>query len=218
MSLRAKAEYLRAVHARYRQATRTAKGQILDEFCAATGYHRKSALRLLHGPPPGRPSPRPRRRTATYGIPVIQALTTIWEAAGYPWSVRLKALLPLWLPWARRRLRLSATVCRQLRTISPRQIDRRLAPAKRLYASGGQVMTEASIDPGLTRDVYLALGEPVGEDGAWAVRAYYKPYVRWIWLGALMMMFGGFVAAADRRYRRRAIAEAALGPEAAATA
>jgi hypothetical protein len=62
---------------------------------------------------------------------VIQALTTIWEAAGYPWSVRLKALLPLWLPWARCRLRLSATVCRQLRTISPRQIDRRLAPVKR---------------------------------------------------------------------------------------
>ena len=62
---------------------------------------------------------------------MIQALTTIWEAAGYPWSVRLQGLLPLWLPWARRRLRLSATVCRQLRSISPRQIDRRLAPAKR---------------------------------------------------------------------------------------
>ena len=62
---------------------------------------------------------------------MIQALTTIWEAAGYPWSVRLKALLPLWLPWARRRLRLSATVCPQLRAISPRQIDRRLAATKR---------------------------------------------------------------------------------------
>jgi hypothetical protein len=62
---------------------------------------------------------------------VIQALTAIWKAAGFPWSVRLKALLPLWLPWARRRLRLSAPVCRQLRAISPRQIDRRLAPAKR---------------------------------------------------------------------------------------
>ena len=58
----------------------------------------------------------------------MQALTAIWEAAGYPWSVRLKALLPLWLPWARRRLGLSATVCQQLRRISARQIDRRLAP------------------------------------------------------------------------------------------
>jgi len=61
----------------------------------------------------------------------MQALTVIWEAAGYPWSVRLKALLPLWLPWARRRLGLSASVCQQLRRISPRQIDRRLAATKR---------------------------------------------------------------------------------------
>jgi hypothetical protein len=62
---------------------------------------------------------------------VIQALTAIWEAAGYPWSVRLKALLPLWLPWARRRLGLSASVCAQLQAISPRQIDRRLSVTKR---------------------------------------------------------------------------------------
>ena len=62
---------------------------------------------------------------------MIPALTMIWEAAGYPWSVRLQAVLPVWLPWARRRRRLSATVCRQLRGISPRPINRRLAPAKR---------------------------------------------------------------------------------------
>jgi hypothetical protein len=51
------------------------------------------------------------------------------------------------------------------------------------------------------RDVYVALGEPVGNDGAWAVRVYVKPFVRWIWLGALFMMLGGFVAACDRRFR-----------------
>src|SRR5438128_8828312 len=131
MSVRAKCEVLRAIYARYRQAPRNAKGQILDEFCASTGYHRKAALRLLNGPPPDRGRPRRRGRGATYGVAVIQALTAIWEAAGYPWSVRLKALLPLWLPWARRRLRLSPPVCQQPRAISPRQIDRRLAPAKR---------------------------------------------------------------------------------------
>ncbi len=131
MSGHAKWEYLRAIHGRYRQAPREVKGQILDEFCANTGYHRKAALRLLNGPPPGRGRPQRRRRGATYSVAVIQALTVIWEAAGYPWSVRLKALLPLWLPWARRRLRLSAPVCQQLQAISPRQIDRRLAPAKR---------------------------------------------------------------------------------------
>jgi hypothetical protein len=104
---------------------------MLDEFCATTGYQRKYALRLLNGPPPGPERPRRRRRPATYGLAVIQALTAIWEAAGYPWSVRLKALIPLWLPWARRRLRLSATVCQQLRRLSPRQMDRRLGPVKR---------------------------------------------------------------------------------------
>jgi hypothetical protein len=104
---------------------------MLDEFCATTGYQRKYALRLLNGPPPGPERPRRRRRPVTYGLAVIQALTAIWEAAGYPWSVRLKALIPLWLPWARRRLRLSATVCQQLRRLSPRQMDRRLGPVKR---------------------------------------------------------------------------------------
>ena len=131
MSHGAKWEILRAVHPRYRGAARVDQRTILDEFCETTGYHRKYALRLLNGPPPGPVRPRRRRRAVTYGLAVIQALTAIWEAAGCPWSVRLQALLPLWLPWARRRLRLSATVCQQLRAISPRQIDRRLAPAKR---------------------------------------------------------------------------------------
>jgi len=76
-------------------------------------------------------------------------------------------------------------------------------PEKRRYAQGGQVMTEAAIDAGLSRDLYVALGEPLDEQGtAWAVRIYHKPFVRLIWLGALMMMAGGLLAAADRRYRR----------------
>jgi hypothetical protein len=124
-------EYLQAIHGRYRAATRREKGRILDEFCQVTGCHRKSALRRLNGPPPGATPPRRRPRAVTYGAEVIQALRVIWEAAGYPWSVRLKALLPLWLPWARRRLRLSATGCQQLRRLSPRQMDRRLGPVKR---------------------------------------------------------------------------------------
>jgi hypothetical protein len=131
MSRRARWEVLKAVYPRYRSAARVDRGRILDEFCETTGYQRKYALRLLNGPPPGSTRARRRRRPTTYGLAVIQALTAIWEAAGYPWSVRLKALLPLWLPWARRRLRLSASVCQQLRAISPRQIDRRLAATKR---------------------------------------------------------------------------------------
>jgi cytochrome c-type biogenesis protein CcmF len=76
-----------------------------------------------------------------------------------------------------------------------------LEPEKRQYSRGSQVQTESAIDPGLFRDIYVALGEPIGTDGAWAVRIYIKPFVRWIWLGALFMMLGGFVAATDRRFR-----------------
>ena len=87
-------EYLRAIHARYRRSKPAAKGAILDEFCRVCGYHRKYAIRLLRQPsPPARPGPR-RTRGASYGRAVIEALVKIWEAAGYPWSVRLKALLP----------------------------------------------------------------------------------------------------------------------------
>ena len=76
-----------------------------------------------------------------------------------------------------------------------------LHPEKRRYASGGMPMTEAGIHPALGGDVYVALGEPLG-NGAWAVRVQVKPFVRWIWLGALLMALGGFVTAADRRFRR----------------
>lgn len=75
-----------------------------------------------------------------------------------------------------------------------------LHPEKRTYSSGGQVMTEAAIERGVTRDLYVALGEPLG-GGTWAVRVHVKPFVRWIWAGALLMMLGGFVAAGDRRFR-----------------
>jgi len=115
---------------RYRGARRPEKQRILDEFCQVTGQHRKHAIRLLNSPAPGAAHP-PRPRAAQYPPAVIDALRKIWEAAGYPWSVRLKALLPLWLPWARRRLHLRAAVEAQLLRISPRQIDRRLAPHRR---------------------------------------------------------------------------------------
>jgi hypothetical protein len=131
VSARAKSEYVQAIYQRYRRAPRAEKKRILDEFCQVTTYHRKHAIRLLNGPAPGAAGP-PRRRAATYSPAVIEALRAIWEAAGYPWSLRLKALLPLWLPWARRRFRLRPAVERALLAISPRQIDRRLAPHRRL--------------------------------------------------------------------------------------
>jgi len=77
-----------------------------------------------------------------------------------------------------------------------------LYPQKRRYSSG-QVMTEAALDPGLTRDLYVSLGELLDERGsAWAIRIYHKPFIRFIWIGALLMMAGGFLAATDPRYRQ----------------
>ena len=77
-----------------------------------------------------------------------------------------------------------------------------LHPEKRQYRVGMSVMTEADIDAGLFRDLFVAIGERLSED-AWAIRLQYKPLVRWLWLGALVMAIGGFLAIADRRYRIR---------------
>jgi len=126
----ARREYVTAIAGRYYAATRREKGRILDEFCQVTGYHRKSAVRRLRPRQPSGPARRP-GRPVQYGSLVAPGLREIWTAAGYPWSVRLKALMPLWLPWARRRLRLSTAVCGLLQDISPRQIDRVLRPVKR---------------------------------------------------------------------------------------
>lgn len=76
-----------------------------------------------------------------------------------------------------------------------------MKPQKRRYLATGQVMTEVALDPGLFRDLYLAMGEPL-ENNAWAMRVHLKPFVRWIWLGALMMAFGATLAVADKRYRK----------------
>lgn len=78
---------------------------------------------------------------------------------------------------------------------------REMKPQKRRYIARGQIMTEVALDPGFFRDLYLAMGEPL-EDGAWAMRVHIKPFVRWIWLGALMMAFGASLAVADKRYRK----------------
>ncbi|MDF1725241.1 MAG: heme lyase CcmF/NrfE family subunit [Alcanivorax sp.] len=75
-------------------------------------------------------------------------------------------------------------------------------PEKRTYHASGQIMTEAAIDAGFWRDLYVAMGEPLDDGHAWAVRIYFKPGIRWIWLGALIMALGGAVALSDKRYRR----------------
>ncbi len=86
---------------------------------------------------------------------------------------------------------------------------------KRLYNAGGMPMTEAGIDPGIFRDLYVSLGEPLNNEGAWSVRLYHKPFIRWIWVGSLFMALGGLVSATDRRYRMKVKADSSLENSAA---
>ena len=95
-----------------------------------------------------------------------------------------------------------------------------LEPQKRMYQAGRQVMTEASINYGVFRDIYVSLGDPIENkptdsvaDLSWGVRVYMKPFMVWVWLACVMMALGGFTTLVDRRYRMRR----AASPDAAPT-
>jgi cytochrome c-type biogenesis protein CcmF len=90
---------------------------------------------------------------------------------------------------------------------------RKMFPEKRIYVSSTMPMTEAAIDTGFLRDVYVSLGEPIDKsrpDAAWAVRVYYKPFVDWVWGGCVLMALGGLIAMSDRRYRIKSRATASV--------
>ena len=81
------------------------------------------------------------------------------------------------------------------------EIVAKLAPQKRVYRVQTMPMTEAAINAGIFRDLFVAIGEPLGEEGAWSLRIYYKSFIRWIWMGGVFMAVGGMLGALDRRYR-----------------
>jgi len=126
-------KYLETIHARYHTAAKATKGEILDELTNVCGYHRKYAIwKLNHPSPVYRSKARSRRwRPRTYGHEVGVILEWIWEVAGYPWSVRLKEILRLWLPWARQHFTITPEIERKLLAISPSTIDRLLRARKR---------------------------------------------------------------------------------------
>jgi hypothetical protein len=132
MKTTSRRDYLHKIYQRYRRAEKEEKQHILDEFCTNCGYHRKYAIRLLNGAPPeSKPEIRPRRRRrVSYGAQVISILQAVWEAADCPWSLRLKALLPQWMPWIRKHFRPTRQVEEQLLRISPRAMDYRLQARK----------------------------------------------------------------------------------------
>ncbi len=93
------------------------------------------------------------------------------------------------------------------RTREPSTVIETLFPEKRQYRARGQVMTEAAIDMGFTRHVYVSLANPL-DNGAWGARVQVKPFISWIWLGCVLMALGGFIALADKRYRSTRTAHA----------
>ncbi len=145
MSPRSKREYVEAVFLRYKHSSRKAKTRILDEFCAACGYHRKYAIRLLRGFRRFiKPKTKKRGRKAVYQMEaILNPLKRIWLAANLPCSKRLKAILSLWLPgYARYFEPLSLDVIKALKRISPATIDRLLKPVRRVYRKHGRSTTK----------------------------------------------------------------------------
>lgn len=123
-------EYLKKIYNRYHKSTRSEKSQVLTEFCNNCGYVRKYAIQLLNAPPPDEYKTYHRKPNFKYLPQTISILEYIWESANYPWSEKLKALIPLWLPKLKQQMPVSVDVEKQLLSISPSTIDRRLKKKK----------------------------------------------------------------------------------------
>ena len=124
---------LRSFRKRYaRASSREEKKELLDPFCRLSGYSRKYAISLLNRPHEDEEDKPRLRRGSSYSDASLKLIEEIWNSSGYPWSVRLKAMLPIWIPWARGRFKwLTEEIEKEALSISARQIDRRLAEKKR---------------------------------------------------------------------------------------
>lgn len=130
MTTRFKMDYIKKIYQRYHKSSRQAKRQILDEFCKVCDYNRKYAIRVLNAPLKSKPKSRP-RRNSTYSEKTINIVESIWKYSGYLWSYRLKSVLSSWMPWAKLHFDITPEIEKQLLSISPATIDRRLKDKKR---------------------------------------------------------------------------------------
>jgi len=130
MRYKFKMEYLKKIYQRYHRANRKEKKQILDEFCKICGYNRKYAIWLLNNIHPEDRLTQKRKSNYRYKKSTISILEIIWEAAGYPWSERLKAMLPIWIPYLKKHYNISPETETELLSMSPSTIDRRLKNKK----------------------------------------------------------------------------------------
>lgn len=133
MDLKNRKVYMDAISERYHKAPQPSKTRILNELCEVCGYNRKYAIwKINHWrASQGDKKPRPRRRQKTYPAEVMKIVERVWMAADYPWSVRLKEVLRLWLPWIRARYSLTEAQEKKLLAVSPSTIDRSLRDKKR---------------------------------------------------------------------------------------
>lgn len=134
MGKNSRREYFKMIYRRYRTAELHEKSRILDEFCKICGYNRKYAIAKLNGPAPEKGSvaaKQKKHRKLRYSHTLISILACVWAATGFLCSVRLKAALPLWLPWIRKRFEIDKLTEKNLLTMSARQMDRRLQAQKR---------------------------------------------------------------------------------------
>ena len=123
--------YMKTMYVRYSKVkNRKEKSRILDEFCRTYDCHRKHALRLLNGPPPGETKPAKKKRKPVYTDRVISIVESVWKASGFLWSKRLKSAIVLWMPWIEQHFNLTPQEHALLLSISAPQIDRRLKSKK----------------------------------------------------------------------------------------
>lgn len=127
MRLELRMKYLERIWGDYQKAGKKEKGQMLDEFCRVCGYNRKYAIRLLSQPLEDRTRKSRGEGRYVYSPKAISLLEDLWEVAGYPWSERFKAIIPLWMPWICKQYDIDRKIQKQLVTISARQMDRRLS-------------------------------------------------------------------------------------------
>jgi hypothetical protein len=142
MSKQSKREYVETVRDRYRHASKRGKQRILDELCQVCGYNRKYAIRMLNTPPPSTRAPSQRRagRTPQYTHPdILRFLKRLWKAGNLPCGKRLKAMMPLWLPFEKS---IAREARERLETISAATIDRLLRPVRLLHTKRGLATTK----------------------------------------------------------------------------
>ncbi|MFH1260141.1 MAG: integrase [Elusimicrobiota bacterium] len=132
MEIKFKMAYFRGIYDRYHSVSSPVKTEILDEFCNVCGYNRKYAIRKLNKPPSGQRAAvvNNRRHSTKYEETVVDIITKVWEAAGYPCSDRLKSVLPLWMPWIEKYFTLNCELKEKILKISPSQMDRRMRTQK----------------------------------------------------------------------------------------